>query len=229
MGIEALLSRLQGEAVTPVTSAKSAGVTPKPAPALDCTPVTAVTPKCDVTANARACRWLLHFADAEALEVTFAPERDQAEVLAWYSDAIAAEPLPETTAMVPAELLALFDACARAGLCDDADRAALPAMFALDPEGTRKLIEAMHDRIASCRRCAHFRRPGRSDGYCSGRDNLPIVYAFLRALPDDEGMRCEVFERIANACAPRYAPTTRTIGGAWYGDDDLQGMRRRDQ
>lgn len=142
-----------------------------------------------------AFRWLLHFADADALEVTFAPERDQAEVLAGYPNAIAAEPLPETTATVPAELLALFDACARAGLYGDADREALPAMLALDLEGTRKLIEAMHDWIASCGRCAHFRRPGRSDGYCTGRDDLPIVYGLLRALPDDEGMRCPRFAR----------------------------------
>jgi len=47
-------------------------------------------------------------------------------------------------------LLAVFDACARAGLCGDEDRAALPAMLALDPQSTRKLIQSMHHRIASC-------------------------------------------------------------------------------
>lgn len=125
-----------------------------------------------------AAGWLLHFPDLDPVAVAFAPERDQAEVLAAYPDA-----------------LALFDACAKAGLYGDDDRAALPAMFALDPEGTRGLIEAMHDRIASCRRCRHFRRPGLSDGYCTGRDDLPHAYGLLHKLPDDEGMRCEAFER----------------------------------
>jgi len=129
------------------------------------------------------------------MAVAFAPERDQAEVLAAYPDALAAEPMPEETATVPADALALFDVCAKAGLYGDDDRAALPAMFALDPEGARRLIEAMHKQIASCRRCTHFRRPGLSEGYCTGRDDLPHAYGLLHELPDDEGMRCEAFER----------------------------------
>lgn len=142
-----------------------------------------------------AAGWLLHFPDLDPVAVAFAPERDQAEVLAAYPDALAAEPVPEETATVPADALALFDACAKAGLYDD-DRAALPAMFGLDPEGVRRLIEAMHERIASCRRCRHFRRPGLSDGYCTGRDDLPHAHGLLHELPDDEGMRCNAFERV---------------------------------
>jgi len=193
MALEALLARLEADSVTPVTPAKTADVTAKPAPVLACTAVTPVTSSADVTQ--RATLWLLHFPDLDPMAVAFAPERDQAEVLAAYPDALAAEPMPEETATVPADALALFDACAKAGLYDDDDRAALPAMFALDPEGVRRLIEAMHERIASCRRCRHFRRPGLSDGYCTGRDDLPRAYGLLHELPDDEGMRCDAFER----------------------------------
>lgn len=136
---------------------------------------------------ATANRWRLHFADADALEVTFAPAVDQAEALARYPDALAAEP-------IPGDLLALFDACANAELYDEADRAARPAMFAVDPEGTRRLIGAMHAEIRSCSRCRHFRRPGLSDGYCTGRDDLSHAYGFMHRLPDDGGARCDAFD-----------------------------------
>lgn len=142
-----------------------------------------------------ASRWRLHFAEADALEVTFAPVVDQTDALAHYPDAIAAESMPEETVTVPADALALFDACAKAGLYGDADRAALPAMFALDPEGTHRLIEDMHAEIRSCRRCRRFGRPGLSDGYCTGRDDLPSAYGFMRALPDDKGATCAAFDR----------------------------------
>ncbi len=45
----------------------------------------------------------------------------------------------------------------------------------------------------ACRTCAHFRRPGLSDGYCGGRDDLPHAYTPghpLRKLPDDGGASC---------------------------------------
>ncbi len=193
MALEALLARLEADSVTPVTPAETADVTAKPAPVLACTAVTPVTSCAGVTE--RATLWLLHFPDLDPVAVAFAPERDQAEVLAAYPEAVAAEPMAEEAATVPAEALALFDACAKAGLYRDDDRAALPAMFALDPEGVRRLIEATHDRIASCRRCRHFCRPGLSDGYCTGRDDLPHAYGLLHELPDDEGMRCDAFER----------------------------------
>lgn len=143
---------------------------------------------------ATANRWRLHFAHADVLEVTFAPAVDHAGALASYPVAVAAEPIPGTAEPVPADLAAPFDACAMAGLYDDADRAALPAMLALDAEGTRGLIEATHSRIGRCRRCRHFRRPGLSDGYCTGRDDLPHAYGFMHRLPDDSGARCGVFE-----------------------------------
>lgn len=193
MALEALLARLEAESVTPVTPAETADVTAKPAPMLACTAVTPVTSSADVTQCATL--WMLHFPDLDPVAVAFAPAVDHAGALAAYPDALAAEPIPEEAATVPADALALFDACAKAGLYADDDRAALPAMFALDPEGARRLIEAMYERIASCKRCRHFRRPGLSDGYCTGRNDLPSAYGLLHELPDDEGRRCEAFER----------------------------------
>ncbi len=191
MGLDALLSRLEGHAVTAVTASEIANVTAKPAPALACTPVTPVTASADVTA--RASLWLLHFPDLDPVAVAFAPAVDHAGALAICPAANVAEPMPETAEPVPADLAALFDACAKAGLYDDADRAALPAMLALDADSTRGLIEAMHSRIGRCRRCRHFRRPGDSDGYCTARDDLPHVYGFMHRLPDDGGAGCGAF------------------------------------
>lgn len=45
----------------------------------------------------------------------------------------------------------------------------------------------------SCRTCAHMRRPGLSDGLCSGRQDLPHAFTPghpLRRLPDDGGRSC---------------------------------------
>ncbi len=95
---------------------------------------------------------------------------------------------------VPDDLAALFDACARAGLYDDSDRAVLPVMFAADAEGTRGLIEAMHSRIGRCRRCRHFRQPGLANpGYCTGRDDLQHIYGFMYELADHGGASCDLF------------------------------------
>lgn len=140
-------------------------------------------------------RWLLHFTDHDPVDVTFSPPASHAEVLVHSPGAIAAEPLPEVApAPVPADLTALFDACVQAGLYGEEDRAALPAMLALDPDGARGLIEAMHSRIGRCRRCRHYRQPGQSEGYCTGRDDLPPVYGFMHELPGDGGARCDAFD-----------------------------------
>jgi hypothetical protein len=49
-----------------------------------------------------------------------------------------------------------------------------------------------------CKVCAHFRRPGLSDGYChwGARPDLPPAYGAnhpLRQLPDDMGKSCHAF------------------------------------
>ena len=47
--------------------------------------------------------------------------------------------------------------------------------------------------VTACRDCEHFARPGKSDGYCAGRDDLPLAYGInhpLHKLPDDGGASC---------------------------------------
>ncbi len=51
MALDALLARLEGRAVTPVTPEAKPGVPSKPAPIKACTPVTPVTPENDDTAG----------------------------------------------------------------------------------------------------------------------------------------------------------------------------------
>jgi hypothetical protein len=48
-----------------------------------------------------------------------------------------------------------------------------------------------------CPDCQYFARPGKSDGYCGGRDDLPPAYGVnhpLRKLPDDRGNSCDMFK-----------------------------------
>lgn len=51
--------------------------------------------------------------------------------------------------------------------------------------------------MIACRDCAHFRRPGKSDGYCAGdREDLPRAYGDhhpLRKLPEDGGENCAAY------------------------------------
>jgi hypothetical protein len=54
-------------------------------------------------------------------------------------------------------------------------------------------------REAPCKVCAHFHRPGLSDGYChvNARPDLPLAYGEnhpLRQLPDDMGAACKAFQ-----------------------------------
>ena len=172
MGLDALLERLAGSrgAVTPVTSMQAADVTAKPAPLLACTPVTAVTPLEGVTLReAQSHQWTQHFSDAE--------------------------PLPETVpAALPAEIVALVDDCIAGDLYGDEDRETLAQMHTTDPAGTKFLVAEMHARIERCYRCQHFTRPGLSDGYCAGREDLVHAYSFMHYLPPDKGAWCDNFK-----------------------------------
>lgn len=54
--------------------------------------------------------------------------------------------------------------------------------------------------MPECRTCRHLRRPGRSDGHCSVRTDLPPAYGAghpLRQLPADRGAACRQWERNA--------------------------------
>lgn len=104
--------------------------------------------------------------------------------------------VPFEIAVLPPALVGLFEHCARAGLYGDADRQALVEMYRLDPRATLDLVADMATRVLRCRRCAHFRRPGASDGYCVGRDDLPHAYGLLRHIPSDGGAWCSIFRLI---------------------------------
>ena len=51
--------------------------------------------------------------------------------------------------------------------------------------------------VTACPGCQHFARPGKSDGYCGGRDDLPFAYGAnhpLRRLPADRGASCNQWQ-----------------------------------
>ena len=84
--------------------------------------------------------------------------------------------------------------------------AAYPAAVAAEP--ARQHESGNEDRstptppprnapVTSCRTCRHLKRPGLSDGHCSGRNDLPPAYTArhpLRRLPDDRGASCTTWE-----------------------------------
>lgn len=57
-----------------------------------------------------------------------------------------------------------------------------------------EMLAAANDAaVTACVECQHFARPGKSDGYCGGRDDLPPAYGAnhpLRKLPADGGASC---------------------------------------
>lgn len=90
--------------VTPVTPAKTRGISAKRTPTGACTLVTRVTrkkingedggPNIDTEGETITSRWwLLHYVDHDPTEVSFAFELSHAEILERYEDAIAAEPI----------------------------------------------------------------------------------------------------------------------------------------
>ena len=184
------------EGLATVTHATPATEGPQIAPCVaDVAPVTVAMPAEGEPSDPPGCLWELHFTNLDPLAVVFSPAVDHAGALAAYPQAIAAVPMQApSAALIPSDLTAMFNACAQLGLYDESDRSALPTMFAGDAKGTRELIEAMHARIGRCRRCRHFGRPGLSDGYCTDRNDLPVVYGVMRGRPADGGTLCRFFD-----------------------------------
>ncbi len=62
------------------------------------------------------------------------------------------------------------------------------------------LQEAANDAtVTACIECQYYARPGKSEGYCGGRDDLPLAYGVnhpLRRLPADRGASCEAWREI---------------------------------
>lgn len=103
---------------------------------LDCTPVTPVTSPNGVTAqdSATHSRWLLHFADRDYIEVTFAPPVALADVLRQYVGAVAAVPIAD-----PAPKPRSCSTCrhsTRFGNCGEPVAAGLAEVFRLERHPT---------------------------------------------------------------------------------------------
>lgn len=71
----------------------------------------------------------------------------------------------------------------------------LPIIREYKVEIISELWAAANDQAdKACVECQHFARPGKSDGYCSRRGDLPPAYGAnhpLRRLPADGGASCK--------------------------------------
>lgn len=87
-----------------------------------------------------------------------------------------------------AEVRDLFNACEAVGLYAPLDRASLPAMYAMDPTGTARLVADMAERIDRCSRCAFLRRTESGRSFCAGS---------AHELPVDSGAWCAAFHPLS--------------------------------
>jgi hypothetical protein len=214
MSLSALIRKRQPTHFATATVATFATVQPKPRPSVATVASVAVAnEKTGITDNGKPCsRWLFHFADRDALPVMFAPAVDHEKALAYYPDAVAAEPIPERLQRTATKAEALeITALIRAVFPDDNEvdcSEALAAALA-DPDGALLCYRTIaKDRgiaiaapvvgtVKACRCCQHFVRPGKSDGYCGGRDDLPLAYGEnhpMRRLPVDRGASCDQWQ-----------------------------------
>jgi len=210
MSLSALIRKRQPANFATATVATLATVQPKPRPCVATVASVAVAnEKTGITDNGKPCsRWLFHFADRDALPVTFAPAVGHEKALAYYPDAVAAEPIPDRPPRTANKTEALeITALIRAVFPDDndVDRSEALAAALADPDGAllcyRTIAKDQSIAIAApvvgtvkaCPDCQHFARPGKSDGYCGGRKDLPRAYGAghpLRRLPTDNGESC---------------------------------------
>jgi hypothetical protein len=214
MALDDLLSKMEGRATdTPDTPCNPIEVSAKPAPNKACTLDTPdASQKVSVEDWALLDAWLFHFLDRDDLPVTFAPAVDHAAALAYYPDAVAAEPIPDRPQRKPTKAEAEeITALVRAIYANDTDddRAEALAAALADPDGALLCYRTIaSDRgiavaapvvgtVKACQCCEHYTRPGKSDGYCGGWDDLPQAYGAnhpLRRLPADRGASCETWQ-----------------------------------
>lgn len=212
MSLSALIRKRQSGNFATATVATLATVQPKTQPSVATVASVAVANAATVkTDSGKSCsQWLFHFADRDPLPVTFAPAVDHSAALACYPEAVAAQPIPipdrpqrKPTKDEAEEITALVRAI-YASDTDDDRAEALDAALA-DPDGALLCYRTIaSDRgidiaapvvgtVKACQCCEHYTRPGKSDGYCGGRDDLPLAYGVnhpLRRLPADRGASC---------------------------------------
>jgi hypothetical protein len=214
MALADLLSKMESrDGDTSDTFGNGSAVSAKPMQDGACTPDTSDTAQ-NISAEDWALfnAWLFHFADRGDLPVTFAPAVDHAAALAYYPDAVAAEPIPDRPQRQPIkaeadEITALVGAIYASDTDDD--RAEALAVALADPDGAllcyRTMAKDLGIAIAApvvgtvkaCRCCQHFAKPGKLDGFCRVRDDLPPVYGPnhpLRQLPADGGVSCNSWQ-----------------------------------
>lgn len=93
-----------------------------------------------------ALRWLLHFTDRESLTVSFMSALNQASALAYYPDAVAAEPQADSPRRDPTDAEAReITGLVRAIFADetDVDQKAILAWALADPDGALRCYRAM--------------------------------------------------------------------------------------
>lgn len=106
MSLSALIRKRRPGNFATATVATLATVQPKSKPSVATVATVAVAnPKAPQTDNGKPfSHWLFHFADRDELPVTFAPAVDHAAALAYYPDAVAAEPIPDRPQRVANEV-----------------------------------------------------------------------------------------------------------------------------
>lgn len=210
MSLSALIRKRQSGDSATATVATLATVQAKTLPSVATVASVAVANAETVkTGDGKPCsQWLFHFADRNDLPVTFAPAVDHSAAMAYYPEAIAAEPIPERAQRKPtkaeAEEITALVLAIYTNDTDD-DRAEALAAALADPDGALLCYRTIaNDRgiaiaapfegtVKACRCCQHYARPGKSEGYCGGRDDLPLAYGVnhpLRRLPADRGASC---------------------------------------
>lgn len=231
MSLSAMIRKRQFGNFATATVATLATVQPKTQPSVATVATVAVANAETVkTDNGKTCsRWLFHFADRGELPVTFAPAVDHAAALAYYPDAVAAEPIPERPQRQPskaeAEEIKVLVQAIYASDSDD-DRAEALAAALADPDGAllcyRTIAKdrgmapvVMPDDRRTCRQCQHLQ--GRA---CSIAKSGGMVSANRGYQPN-----AEILQRCAGYLPTDTYTDQRPGGERWPGLTDSKGMK----
>lgn len=174
-------------------------------------------------------QWLFHFADRDDLPVTFAPAVDHTAALAYYPDAVAAEPIPDRPQRQPTkteadEITGLVQAIYANDTEDD--RAEALAVALTDPDGAllcyRTIAKdrgispaAIPDDRRTCRQCHRLQGRGCSIAKAGG-----LVSANRGYMPNPE-----ILMRCAGYLPNDNDADKRPGGERWPGITNTKGMK----
>lgn len=154
-------------------------------------PAASMTPT-DTAALIRASRWLLHYPDNDPLKVICYPEATHAEMLAWYPDAVAAEPFTPTIRQPSAPMAAAQEAAIRAWLAQ---------INETDPATIAEVIERCH-RDVNARE--YF--TGRAAAELPKPDRVPDDRRTCDQCANLIGRRCQAARRGEIVASRHYEP-----------------------